>query len=340
MSLSRSAGLGLGMLVLLTGSAIGQSESEHFISAKAGMINYLEGDPQVVAAEKSMPSGLMLRSQLQAGDRLVLREGDRVEALLNPGSYLRLSGPAQALVIRTEFREMEFQVLEGVAILESSAFFKKVHGLRFVTPAGDVVIQNEGLYRVEVMEDRGVEFSVFKGKAQWVREGQRLAWLKKGKRFNLTASSPTELVVAKLRKDEADPFDRWSRRRAEYLVAVNSRLTPAMRDAVTQWGAGGGWVYNPFYRCYTFMPLDFGLGSPYGFSYRNVYPTYRSWSPAMSDWDRGVGRGSYGSTMGRSPSIESRSAATAAPSAPAARAETGRGDMNSRAGTFGRAREK
>jgi hypothetical protein len=80
----------------------------YFISAKSGMINYVEGKPTVSNHELSVPSQVMPRQQLVKGDVLQTGPDQRVEMLLNPGTYLRVAENSRVRVVATDFDDMRF----------------------------------------------------------------------------------------------------------------------------------------------------------------------------------------------------------------------------------------
>ena len=322
-----------------------QDVSQHFISARSGMVNYLDGSPKVFHGLKDA-TPLSVKDQLRAGDRVELGDMERMELLLNPGSYLRVGGRAELEVSRTSFEDTRFGLSQGVAIVESGVFNKKTHSFQMTTPSGDVNILDSGLYRFEVNSPQGVFVSIEKGQAKWFRDGKEMATLKAGKRFNLTASTGKNLQSAKLDKDQMDDFDLWSKRRAEFLVAANSRMSSWGREtAYMDYGYygypgylgyryWGGWGYNPFYNCYTYVPFNGVFASPYGFVYQNFYPFYGygGYYGGYGGGSRSSGGGSGGSgtSVSHTTTGHTRTAATTAPSAPSSRMDAGRSDTSSR----------
>lgn len=319
-------------------TAITQDVSSHLISARAGLVNYLDGKPMLShGRDEARP--VVLRDQLRAGDRVVLDDSERLEILLNPGSYMRVAGKAELDVARTAFEDMQFGLLEGTAIVESSVFNKKVHALQISTPSGEVRVVEEGLYRIEVLPPQQVSVSVIRGQAKWIRDNKEIASFKSGKRYTLGGEVGADMQVAKLDKAQMDDFDLWSRRRAEYLVAANSRMSSYSQETAFL-GYGyryrGGWAYNPFFNCFTFVPFGSAFYSPYGYSYGNYYMAYN-----RPYWYGGSGGGNSGyhnstdSNVSRSTSVTTRSSVTSAPSAPSTRMDSGRSDVGSRSGAHG-----
>jgi hypothetical protein len=315
--------------------------SEHFVAAKAGVVNYLEGRPQVSFGNEGKV--VTPRGQVKAGDSIKTGAQDRLEILLNPGSYLRLGFNSELLVVDTAFDSMKFELTRGSIIVESATFNRKVHAFQLATPAGDVVFEKAGLYRLEV-QPPAVYLAIHEGKTKWMKNGVEVATLKSGKRFVLSVPVPgSELQFAKLDKKDADELDRWSRRRAEFLVAANSRLSPWLMTSLSDrygYNQRGGWMFNPYFGCYTFLPFDGVFGSPYGFRYGMFLPVRMYRSTPSYGWDGPSNAGGYGRSSGSGTTYDQRSTAISAPSAPAARVETGRAEQNSRSGTLGSIRNR
>ncbi len=340
-------GIVAGCLVLLSGYALcAQDNSPHFISAKAGMINLAEGKPLLFNLDHKQGKVLSARDQLRAGDRIQTEENGRVEILLNPGSYLRVAGRSEVQFLETAFDSMQVRINEGAAILESSILNKKFHALTISTSAGDVKILNEGLYRFQVNADQSVEVAVSKGKARWLRDGREMATLKSGKRYILGTTGDETLQVAKLDKNRMDNIDLWSKQRAEFLVTANDRLSLWDMDSAYSsfsynYGYRGGWMYNPYFQCFTFVPFDYTFRSPYGYYYANYYPVYAYRGYNNYGYGRS-GQGSSSASSGTSVSqsgnrtASQRPSVSKAPSSPGPRINSGRQEQNNRGTVAGR----
>lgn len=283
----------LGLVVLLfadIGAVNATETSAYFISAKSGMINYVEGEPTVSHPEFSDPRQVVPRHQLVKGDVLQTEEGQRVEMLLNPGTYLRVAENSRVRVVATGFEDMRFSLEKGTAILETLSLRRKVHRLHILTPSGDLRVLKKGLYRFDVGAEDKVRVTVYKGKLRWIQDQTKIAVLKSGKAFNLNRSAKGKLHFSKVGKGPFDEIDLWSAKRAVALIAANAKIPSWMsRSALSRYGrrSAGGWVYDPFSRMYTFIPFHSLLRSPYGLAYGNYCPTWRSYGPVYAS--RGYG---------------------------------------------------
>jgi len=325
---------------------ISSNVSAQIISAKPGMVNYVEGKPLVFRDDPAEGTALVARNQLTPGESVQTSEGDRVEILLSPGSYLRVAGNSRLDIVKAEFDDMRFKLVRGTAILESASFDKKVHALKVSTPGGDVRVLEKGLYRFQVVAEREVEVFVYSGKAEWLKDEKVVATLKDKKRYMLGSDQNGQPQFVKLSKDDVDATDIWSKKRAEYLVAANDRLSDWMLGSSyygtgyygTGYGYRGGWIFNPFFNAFTFLPFgDFGFYSPYGYSYGHYYP-YSTY------YGRGVGSGggtssgsagsaasaSSGTSKPKNSTALQRSSVSRAPSGPSPRMSSGRSEQVSR----------
>src|SRR5215831_19164590 len=88
--------------ILITATVFGQGRKpftqeekrQNLVSASAGDVNFTEGDVKVKTATTDW-GALASGDTLKNGDSVKTGTGGRAEILLNPGSYLRLSGDTE-----------------------------------------------------------------------------------------------------------------------------------------------------------------------------------------------------------------------------------------------------
>ena len=344
-----------GLFTLVMGLTLyAQDVSQNFISAKSGMVNYVEGKPIVFTSDNQQGSKVSARDQLKSGDRLQTEENDRVEILLNPGSYLRVAANSEVQILQTSFDDMHFGMTRGVAILESAAFDKKAHSIKISTPSGDLQVLANGLYRFKVSPDRPVEVSVYSGKVKWLKDQREVGTLKSGKRYGLGTAGGGKLQTAKLDKQSLDSLDLWSKKRAELLVAINDRISPSLLDYPFydySYSSRGMWIYNPFFQMFTFLPFGYGFLSPYGFAYNYYYYPVYGYGGYYNQGAGGSGKGSSaptqagtgkasGSRSGNTSTAVHRPSASTSSSSPSPRVSSGRSDVGNSPGGRGTVRQR
>ena len=232
--------------------------NKYVVSAKAGVVNLAEGDARVIRARPfAMPETLISGDELQSGDTVKTGKDGRAEILLNPGCYLRLGEQSEFVFLFDSFTSDKLKLLRGSAVLEASAIDSSI---TVETPKASFEIARDGLYRFNVGADGRAEVAVRKGR---VLVG--VTTIKEGKRAVVEGGTA---AIARLNKRDMDALDEWSKDRAKSLIALNSGLSNVgMMRTLGMSFMRNAWIYDPFCRCYTFLPIGGGFASPYGWNY-------------------------------------------------------------------------
>ena len=267
-----SAALFLPVVLVAGGATLAQDrkplspdeQNRYVVSAKAGVINLVDGEVTVAASESGSPaSNAVPGLELRQGDVLTSGRIGRAEILLNPGCYLRAGEDTRLVFMFGEKLATEgVKLSRGSVILEASVLDEP---MLVVTPSGNFRIIKTGLYRFNVADGRS-EVLVRKGR---VVAGSIV--VKEGKKGILEGSAP---VVAALDKKTADSFDGWSKDRAKTLIAANQRLSnkEMKRSLGSAFVGYNVWIYDSQCGCHTFLPYTGGFSSPYGWSYSRCNP--------------------------------------------------------------------
>ena len=236
------------------------------ITAKAGGVNYVQGDVNVT--RQAGKSGLLLKGDaVDVGDQVSTGANGRVEVLLNPGSYLRVDENSAFQFKTTELEDLQILVTRGSVMLE--VFAANDFKVAVSTPKQNYDLVDTGIYRVDVATDGNARIEVWKGKAEVgdaVLKGGRAA-----------SELDGQVAVAKFDRDERDGFENWSRDRAKELAkAKDSLRDKTLRTSLMQSFLGGRWnMYNSFglwvydarFGRHCFLPFGYGWSSPYGFGF-------------------------------------------------------------------------
>lgn len=269
------------LTVLLSGFVFAQDGNRtipvtsdlYMISAKAGGVNYVEGN--VALNSKNKKSGYLLKGDaLQIGDKVSTGADGKAEILLNPGSYVRLAENSGFEFLTTSLDDLQLKLNSGSAMFEiiTADEFNVVVN----TPKSRFLINTSGVYRVDVTNDGGGKIAVWKGKANI--GDVNATEIKGGREATVNGN---QIAIAKFDRDEKDALEIWSKTRAKDLARINSRLQrPALRNALlsgfnSRWNmynSFGLWIFDASYGSYCFLPFGYGWNSPYGYGYgRDLY---------------------------------------------------------------------
>ncbi len=198
---------------------------------EGGVTNIVEGDGLYLHG-KDAPQTLTPQKGLKDGDAIDVRANGRVEVLLNPGIYLRLFSNTELTFLDLSPDNLKLKLSKGSAILEilvvplerkqasyndlRSQFNASYQSVITSTPAGDFVTTRGGIYRCDVDDNGRTVLRVINGFA-----AVNASLVGPGMESVLGDRVP---FVKKFDKDREDAFDRWSRERANALVASNKSL--------------------------------------------------------------------------------------------------------------------
>lgn len=288
---------------------ISAAGDKYVISAKAGGVNFVEGEATVI--RKSGRGGYLLKGdQLEIGDKVSTGATGKVELLLNPGSYVRLGSNSVFEFTTTSLDDLRLNLTKGSAIFE--VFADDEFRVSINTPKAKIFLIESGIYRVDVLSDGAGKISVTRGRAQVGDIDSTV--VKKGRQATVNGNRAD---VAKFDTGSKDEFDLWSKERAKELARISTQVRrDSMRTALMRsfYGNGSGfgwnmynsfglWAYDPFYRSYCFLPFGHGWNSPYGYGFGpNIY-WYELPPIVYMPPGHGGGSGGGGSTVQNGPIV-------------------------------------
>ena len=271
---------------------------QYVISTKAGLVNHVQGDVNVKAAQS-----------VEVGTPIKTESGAFAEILLSPGSYLRLGENSEAVLDTVELTNIAVRLVSGTAVIEAVGFDKE-WPLRVTTGNFAAEIVKDGIYKFEAGK-----VTIVEGKLQDATD-RKLAF---GKGWQL--SKDKSLRAVKAPKAVATPVELWSRQRSELIASANVNVANSLRRSPNinaVWTFSNAWLWVPGLGSYIFMP-GYGFRSPYGYRYRTVVDDPSGSSAAAGggpyEPNRGGGGGSSGSSGGGS-SVGSSGASTPIESRP------------------------
>jgi hypothetical protein len=257
-----------GMAIVAGLFSIGQAQNreKHIISAKAGGVNAVSGHVMVTRSGRG-PQLLSNQDDLVSGDLVTTGVNSQTEILLNPGSYLRLAENSELVLSDSSLDNLLVRLNRGSIIIEATGADDTQLRIGVATDQQHLIIARRGIYRINATAG-ATELAVEKGRA-FARSNPR-ELIKGGKKVTYTGGTA---FIAKVEKVDRDAFDSWSKERGKALAKANDRLSARTLNGFLNsrllWtgefsGRNGLWTFNPFMRCYTFLPFQYGWSSPYG----------------------------------------------------------------------------
>jgi len=239
--------------------------------ARPGSINYVEGDASIGAQALNANSAGSV--DLEKGQTLTTQTG-KVEILLTPGVFLRVADNSAVRMVSPDLANTEVAVEKGRASVEVLDIHKE-NNLRVDIDDVNAKLLNKGLYDFDAEHH---QVRVFKGKADVYAGSQKVTLT--GERL-LTLNTGAKLKAQDFdTRQYEDDFFRWCGLRSGYLSEAS---VDAARDYIgvgPGWYAPGwygpGWYWNPYFLCYTFLPLDGIFYSPFGWGFYSPIVVYRS----------------------------------------------------------------
>ncbi|HUJ22528.1 MAG TPA: hypothetical protein VLX58_13440 [Bryobacteraceae bacterium] len=248
--------------VTLAGIASFVASAQSVISAKSGLIHYVEG--RVFLGDQLIESKFGNFPDMKENSVVRSEEG-RAEVLLTPGVFLRIGENTSVRMITNRLIDTRVEFLSGSALVEADELLKD-NGVSIVYKDYTIQLQKKGVYRFDsdppafrVYE--GIALAQFNGQSEEVKDGRVLEMV-------------GDLKLARFDKDkETDELYRWSRRRSEYLAMANVSAAKSVRDSGMYWGASN-WYFNPYFNMFTFVPFNGSFYNPFGFAYWSPYSVY------------------------------------------------------------------
>jgi hypothetical protein len=277
---SRVAGARLGFVavgILAVSSAYGQ----YMISARSGVIQYVEGSAYLNDNPVEPKVGQF--PNIKENEVFRTTEG-MAEVLLTPGVFLRMTENSSIRMVSNKLTDTRVEVLAGSAMVECEDLAKD-NAITLLYKGSSMLLVKHGLYRVDA--DQGL-FKVFDGEAIVKGDSGQLT-LHKGKETALTGAFMAENFDTKA----DDDLYRWSDRRSGYLAKANISSAnnligggPSIGgfggSSMSSCGGGGAmafglpWQFNPMFGMYTYVPCNGLAYSPFGYGFYSPYSVWQA----------------------------------------------------------------
>jgi hypothetical protein len=264
--------------------AVSVATAQTVISAKSGLIHYVEG--RVYLGDQLIESKFGQFPDLKENGQLRTEAG-RAEVLLTPGVFLRVGENSAIKMITNRLIDTRLELLSGSALVEADELLKD-NGVTIVYQDYAIQLLKKGVYRFDseppaLRVYEGDAMALYNGKSEEIKPGHLLAM-------------NGELKTAHFEKDkDADELYLWSRDRSQYLAMANVSAAQSVNNSGMYWGASN-WAWNPFFGMYTFVPMAGVYYNPFGYSFWSPYSVYSYLLPYYGSGY--YGNGYYGPVSG------------------------------------------
>jgi hypothetical protein len=231
--------------------------AQEVVSAKAGLVHYVEG--KVFADQKpveQMASTKLFSQATSLKDNSVLTTTEgRAEVLLAPGTTLRVGEDSRVKMISSKLTDTQLEILAGGVVLTIDELQKDA-SVTVRYKDATVTPKRAGVYKIHA-EDPPV-LMVYEGAAEVALNGATMM-AKKG-----TAVQLDNIQLAKkFDTEKGDALLRWAGRRSGYLAMANVAAAKSLNDSGSTYGRSytgigtgmsGLWSWNPYFGMFTYVP--------------------------------------------------------------------------------------
>lgn len=266
--------------------------AQNVISAKSGLVHYIEGDVTVDGTPVSDKVGTF--AELKK-DRDLNTTAGRAEVLLTPGVFLRVAEQSSIRMLNTALADTRVELLSGNSMLEADTPMKD-NLVTIVYKDYETTFVKHGVYEFQT---NPAQLKVYSGEAM-VSAGGQTVTVHEGHLLAFTAA----LAQERFDNKNGDSLYRWSKVRSEYISVAN---VSAAKSAGSGYGNGylssplggaGNWVFNSFYGMYTYLPYGGTSYSPFGYPYFSPSSVYQAYNYYPSGGGSGSTSRAASSTTG------------------------------------------
>lgn len=257
-----------GLLLAALISAPAWGTPDRPTTAYPGTLNYVEGTASI--GSQTLNSNSIGSVTLAPGQTITTEQG-KAEVLLTPGVFLRLGDASAVKMVSPSLTDTEVAVERGQATVEVADIYKQ-NQLIVDEGTSQTRLLKNGLYDFDA--DQGA-VRVFDGEAM-LRDRNQQVKIKGGHQVILGADKLKAHGFDKTAY-EGDLY-RWSSLRSSYLAEANVDVAPSYVNA--GWYGPGwigtGWYWDPWFDCYTFLPGNGFLYSPFGWGFYSPMYVYNA----------------------------------------------------------------
>ena len=191
--------------------------SQDVISAKAGMINQIEG--RVLLQDEPLLKIQRTFLHMEAGQRLRTEDG-RAEVLFAVGSYLRTAQHSEIEIVSAGLTSASVRLHQGSMIVDAHFVYDE-DSLTVLVGEAEVHLLKKGLYRLDALGAEGSSLTVAQGNALLVSDGAESTIKKKR---SIRFGNPDGAVFENRFKHwQEDELTAWHAKRASVIAQTTAK---------------------------------------------------------------------------------------------------------------------
>jgi hypothetical protein len=238
------------LFLFAVGFSFAQTDEEEakYTNESFARLRYISGSAYIQkGAEQSFEDGVV-NMPIEEGDRLGTTDG-RAELYLGKKTYVRLDNNTKLEIISLPKKGSDLtrlRVLRGNIYLSVNSLDEE-KSIEVHTPDASFYLLDEGLYRIDVLENRKTDIYVFRGVVE--AAGEEGSLLLKSEQSIAVAEGRFSGRPVRFIAVAEDAFDRWSEDRESGLaVQLASRHLPGeLEDFEAELEESGDWTWiNPY----------------------------------------------------------------------------------------------
>ena len=192
--------------------------SQDVISAKAGMINHIEG--RVLLQDERLIEVRPSFLHMEAGQRLRTEDG-RAEVLFAVGSYLRLGPHSEVEMVSAGLTKASVRLHRGSMIIDAHLVYDE-DSLTLLAGEAKVHLLKKGLYRLDALDAEGSSLTVVQGDALLVSDGAESEVKKK--RLTRFGNPDGAVFESRFKHWVEDELTAWHAKRASVIAQTTAKV--------------------------------------------------------------------------------------------------------------------
>ena len=269
---------GIKILTGLFVTAVCAMPQNYTISAKPGVVNYVEGN---VFLDGTAISPQNLKATFVNANETISTDIGKAEVLLSPGVFLRLGDNTRVRMVSPSLTDAQLELKAGEMMIEADDIVKDSQ-VTVLDHGNSVLIDRNGLYRFTAGDSAAV--AVLEGKVN-VLSGDRKTEIGKGHEILLAEGG---LKAKKFDSKAPDELYAWSNVRSEYNAASSYQAAQDVNASSYGgvWGGYGfsgfsnpGWLWNSGFNSWAWLPGSGAFYSPFGYGFYS--PLMVGYAPVM-----------------------------------------------------------